>query len=176
MALTVGTDTYISQTDATTYVGANYPTTSSEYIAWVALSTGDKDLYLKKACKRIDRQVLKGVKAIETQTLEFPRALRTDYYSENYETTSIRHNEDWIVEQAVAQTVKDAQVEEALALLTKGTEFSKRAELQAQGVKSFSLGSLSESYSKGAVSGTQLLSQEAKELMRYYLNGSVIII
>lgn len=177
MPLTVGTDSYLSQADATTYVGANYSSTSTEYVAWTALSTGDKDLYLRKACKKIDRQILRGIKALATQTLEFPRAIRTDYYNSDFPSTQIRYTADWVVETAVSQSVKDAQVEEAITMMSQGATASKRAALQAQGVKSFSLGSLSENYGTGLKSGvTRLLSPESQELMKYYIAGAVNIV
>ena len=76
MAVTVGTDAYISLVDADLYMTNNYVSTSTEYTTWDALSDGDKEIYLKKATKRIDRQILRGIKAVDTQTLEFPRALK----------------------------------------------------------------------------------------------------
>ena len=176
MALVVGTDTYISQADATTYVGANYPTTSTEYTTWTALSSNDKDLYLRKACKKLDRQILRGIKAFDTQTLEFPRAIRTDYYNTNYPNTTLRFTADWVVEGSVSQSVKDAQVEEAITIATYGIQANKRIELQNQGVKSFSLGSLSESYSGRKAGATRLLSNEAIELLKYYICGGVGIV
>ena len=87
-------------------------------------------------------------------------------------------NGDWLVETSVSQMVKDAQVEEALSMVTSGATANKRAELQAQGVKSFKLGNLSEDYgsgTSGSISSTKLLSTEAHELMRYYTLRSVAI-
>jgi hypothetical protein len=177
MALTVGTDTYISQADATTYISNNYTTTSQEYTTWNALSSNDKDLYLRKACKKLDRQILRGIKALATQTLEFPRAIRTDYYNTNYPNTALRFTSDWVVEQSVTQAVKESQVEEAITIATYGVQANKRIELQNQGVKSFSLGNLSENYGNGIKAGvTKLLSTNAIELLKYYLCGSVDIV
>ena len=177
MAITVGTDTYISLADANTYVTANHVSTSTEYTSWTTLTDANKELYLKKAAKKIDRLYLRGVKAVSTQTLEFPRAIRTDYRRENFPLINIRLDADWVIETAVSQQVKDAQVEEALSMLVDGATANKRAKLQAQGVKSFSLGNLSENYGTGskANGATKLLSTEAQELLRYYLLGSVNI-
>ena len=41
MALIVGTDTYISVADATTYITNNYVSTSTTYTTWNALSSGE---------------------------------------------------------------------------------------------------------------------------------------
>ena len=177
MPLTINVDTYITQVDATTYIGLTYATVSQEYITWTALSSGDKDLYLRKACKKLDRQTLRGIKALATQTLEFPRAIRTDYYNVNYPNTTLRFTADWAVEESVSQAVKEAQVEEAITLATYGVQANKRIELQNQGVKSFSLGNLSENYGTGIKAGTtKLLSTNATELIRYYLLGAVGIV
>lgn len=175
MSLTVGTNTYITLIEADTYVNDNYVSTSSKYISWDMLSDGDKEIFLKNACKKIDRQVLKGIKAINTQILEFPRALYTDYSIQNFPNTNIRYNSDWVVETEVNQNVKDSQIEETLAIMINGDTANQRIDLQSQGVKSFRLGNLSETYGGTVKSGTRLFSVEAKELLRYWLNGSVMI-
>jgi hypothetical protein len=175
-SIVVGTNSYISTLDANTYVTDSYISTSPEYIAYMALSDADKEVYLKKACKKIDRQILRGVKAVSTQILEFPRAIRTDGYDDSYPNTSLRFTKDWVVEAAVSQAVKDAQVEEALSIVVSGVEVSKRRELQSQGVKSFSLGSLSESYSSIKAGSSKLTSLEAQDLLRVYISGAVGIV
>jgi len=68
--------------------------------------------------------------------------------------------------------VKEACCEEALAILESGN--SQRRKLQQEGVQSFTLGNMSETYAPGA--GRGLLSQEAKELLRPWLLGGVNII
>jgi hypothetical protein len=72
---------------------------------------------------------------------------------------------------AVPQVVIDAQVEEALSLMTG---VSPRTELQRNGVKSFSLGNLSESY--GSVNPGRLSSYEAQQLMTEFIAGGVSIV
>ena len=84
LAITVGTDTYITLADADTYISNNYVTTSTEYITWDALTDANKEIYLKNATKKIDRGIYRGIKAVSTQTLEFPRALKTFYRREDY--------------------------------------------------------------------------------------------
>ena len=67
--------------------------------------------------------------------------------------------------------MKEACCEIALALLERGN--SQRRKLQQEGVQSFSLGNMSETYTPGA--GRGLLSQEAKELLKPWLIGAVMI-
>jgi len=69
----------------------------------------------------------------------------------------------------VPEAVKEACCEEALALLERGN--SQRRKLQQEGVQSFTLGNMSETYIAGA--GHGMLSQEAKELLRPWLLGAV---
>jgi len=177
MAITVGTDTYISLSDATAYVNATNISTSTNYITWTALTDGNKEVYLKLATKKIDRQYLRGIKSITTQTLEFPRALQTDYRRQDYPNLNILLDGEWFIEIAVDQRVKDAQVEEALSIAVNGGTANKRAELQAQGVTEFSLGKLSEKYDNGTntTGSTKLLSVNAQELLRYYILGGVAL-
>ena len=171
MALVVGTDSYITQTDATAYVAANYLTTSAEAIAWTALSSDNKDAALRKACQTIDRLRLVGVKAVDLQTLEFPRAIRTDApYIDRTKPGFARYTNDWAVQTEVPEAVTEAQVEEALQI-TIGAP--KRRKLQQQGVKSFSLGNLSETYIGAAHT---LISVEAKTLMRPYIAGTAMLL
>lgn len=170
ITLTVGTNTYLSLADAETYFATRLFSTD-----W----TGTDDIKsqaLIMATKKIDRQILKGIKATQTQALQFPRAFYVDdsYSRQIGLTIDNIHGEGWYVETSVNQRIKDAQCEEAIALLAAGTTANKRAELQAQGVKSFTLGGLSETY-MGQKSGTYLLSLTAKELLNYATSGGVRI-
>jgi hypothetical protein len=118
--------------------------------SWSETSDADKEKALRQATKEIDRQLLKGRKATDTQELAFPRYPDTE----------------------VPEAVKEACCEIALALLERGN--SQRRKLQQEGVQSFTLGNMSEIFAAGA--GKGLLSQEAKELLRPWLLGSVNII
>ena len=118
--------------------------------SWGETSDADKEKALRQATKEIDRQLLKGRKATDTQELAFPRYPDTE----------------------IPEAVKEACCEIALALLERGN--SQRHKLQQEGVQSFTLGNMSETYAPGA--GRGLLSQESKELLRPWLLGGVNII
>lgn len=139
------TTAYVTTEEATTYFASRLHAE-----AWTALSADDKPKALAMATKVIDRQLLKGRKTDPDQELAFPR------YSDK----------------KVPEAVKEACCEEALALLERGS--SQRLKLQQEGVQSFSLGNMSETYITGA--GKGLLSQEAKELLKPWLLGAVNII
>ena len=117
--------------------------------SWGQSDESTKEKALKQATRAIDRQPLKGRKTDTTQTLAFPRYPDTE----------------------LPEAVKEACCEEALALLERGND--QRRKLQQEGVQSFTLGNMSESYAAGA--GRGLLSQEAKELLRPWLIGAVMI-
>jgi len=117
--------------------------------SWGQADNETKEKALQQATRAIDRQHLNGRKATDTQELAFPRYPDTE----------------------IPEAVKEACCEEALALLERGN--SQRRKLQQEGVQSFTLGNMSESYTAGA--GRGLLSQEAKELLRPWLIGAVNI-
>lgn len=117
--------------------------------SWGETSEADKEKALKQATRAIDRQLLTGRKTNPEQELAFPRYPDTE----------------------VPEAVKEACCEEALAILERGN--SQRRKLQQEGVQSFTLGNMSETYAPGG--GRGLLSQEAKELLRLWLLGAVNI-
>ena len=118
--------------------------------AWTEASDADKEKALAMATKAIDRQRLNGRKTNPSQPLAFPRYPDAE----------------------IPQNVKEACCEEALAILERGN--SQRRKLQQEGVQSFSIGNLSETFAAGA--GRGMLSQEAKELLKPWLLGAVMII
>ena len=117
--------------------------------SWGQADDSTKEKALKQATKIIDRQRLNGRKTNPSQPLAFPRYPDTE----------------------IPEVVKEACCEEALAILERGN--SQRRKLQQEGVQSFSLGNMSETYVAGA--GKGLLSQEAKELLRPWLLKAVNI-
>ena len=169
MSLTIGTDTYISLDDAQEYLSENYISTDEKLIAWNALSSNDKEVLLRKALRVVESQPYTGFKKYTSQTLEFPRAIYTSIPQDIYEPSPI-WPDNWYVQSAVPNAVKYAQCEIAIEM-TSGTP--NRVKLQRQGVKSFTLGNLSESYS-GAQNA--IISQEAKELLRPYIGGGQRIV
>ena len=167
--LVVGTDTYISAADATAYIAKYYPTTDAKYVAWAALTETNKDIVLRRAARTIDNLRLVGIKAISTQTLQFPRSLPTSVNDEYNGTITLNWYDGYYTQTEVPASVKYAQVEIALQL---SVGEPKRIELQRQGVKSISIGKLSETYGGGRYA---VISHEARELLAPYIAGSVPI-
>jgi len=136
---------YVTVEEANTYFSSRLHTE-----AWTQASTCDKGKALAMATRAIDRTPLKGVKARYDQANQFPRYPDTE----------------------VPQAVKDACCEEALAILERGN--NQRRKLQQEGVVSFSVGGLTETFVASARGGG-LISQEAKELLRPWLLGAASI-
>lgn len=166
----VGTNAYIDTTDADAYFDERLYST-----AWSNAADDDKARALIQATKSIDRQLLKGCKRLTDQALAFPRCYAVDQravgnlnYIGNIEL--VYDGSLWC-ETEVPQTVIDACCEEALALLDRGN--STRRKLQQEGVTGFGVSKISEQFTPGA--GKGLVSQEARELLKPYLAGSVNI-
>lgn len=169
MALTVNTDTYISIADCSTYLAANYLSTDTKLTAWTALTDANKEVCLRKAARIVDRQPFVGFKETTTQLMEFPRYIYTDSGMYNVSELDVRFiNDDWFLQTSVPNAVKYAQCEIALELAQGSSDASERSELQAQGVKSFSLGKLSETYS-GKVN--PVISSEARSMLAIFSGG-----
>lgn len=170
ITLTVGTNTYISLADAETYFSERLFSTN-----WSTNTDETKKMALIAATKKIDKLNLQGCKALSTQTLAFPRAfyIGNSVYSSLYEFSidNIR-GEGWYVEGSISNLVKEATCEEAISILTYGESANKRQELQNQGVKSFSIGNLSETYSTNSGKHS-LLSGEAMSKLSIYVCGGV---
>lgn len=143
--------------------------------AFLALDSG-MDWYLRRATRAIDAMPLAGMTyyiynrntTIDTdeQSLAFPRVI----------CGKIHEWDDDTGLPIVPQNVKDACCEEALALykLYTSSGDSNRLKLQTQGVASFSLGDLSETFVPAAATKKKgMRSQEAYDLMKGYLAGSV---
>lgn len=169
-SLTIGTDTYISLADADIYLTAQYLATDAKMISWTALSDAQCEILLRRAARIIDRQPMIGEKVTYTQTMAFPRAVY-NWPNMNYsEQFTMLYNQDWFVQISVPDSVKFAQCEIAI---TESVGQSDRQRLQQEGVKSFSVGKLSESYGSG--SSSAIYSIEAREYLIPYLAGGVRI-
>lgn len=174
MALTVGTDSYISVTDADTYFGNRLYAD-----AWTNAGATDKEKALKQACREIDRQALRGRKADSAQALEFPRCYVADPRNPGYSTEhTFQVMTGEYCESAVPQAVKDAQCEQALWLLSLTTYDRERSRAHALGVIGGSIGNANE-YSSAEIVKARMrgsrLCPEALDLLRSYLAGGVNI-
>ena len=153
----VGQDSYVTVAEADAHISGHYRSTSAARTRWSALSVDDKAVLLVNACTGMEQLPYQGRKALSDQPLAFPR-LPAQYSAA----------------QEAPANVKAAQIELALWLSddAKQAEHAQRLDLQEQGVKSFSLGDLSESYSdKPRPTSIVLSCAKVKTLLARYLSG-----
>lgn len=138
---------YVEREEVSNYLAQYYLPGSPEAIRWSALSDNEKDVYLRKALVQIEALPYTGFKTERNQVLEFPR---------NGDST-------------IDSRVKYAQIEYALALTDTlfQKEMQQRLMLQKQGIKSFKLGDLSESYVNGAGRGVFPISATPHSVLVY---------
>jgi hypothetical protein len=160
------TGSYVDATEAETYF-ENSPLAitflDSEYLEW----------YLQEATRHIDQLTLAGQKydpdivaGVAVQALQFPRII-------DGVTCDWNDSTDLPV---VPQAVKDACLEEALAIFSQGA--GGRRDLQEQGVASYQIpGIISETFRPGAGSAAQmgLKSSSAYRFLSKYIARSVPI-
>jgi len=148
--MTPGIDSYVTLAEADDYISNFHPGS-----AWENLIGAKREQRLVLACERLEALPFSGRKTGRDQTLSFPRFPNT----------------------TVPESIKAAQVEIALLFVSQSglsAEAAQRANLQRQGVTSFSIGDLSESY--GGKSGlvedhTFLANAEIHALLNRFLQG-----
>lgn len=155
MALYVGTNTYVTLTEANEYFDEKLYADE-----WNGANDIIKEKALKEACKRINRLVFKGEKADEAQLLAFPRIMPMFN-----RVGVIGFTEDT----GIPKEVKAAQCELALYLIKYGNTTRKR--LQEQGVNIIDIGMVRETFKQKNPLGCD----EAWELLKPYLAGCVSI-
>ena len=139
---------YVAVAEADAIITTYLISTDPQRVAWMALSESDKSAYLNQALLKLENIAYVGRKADPTQVLQFPRR-----------------------GQMLPEAVKNAQALEACASVGMSGEADMRAQLQAQGITSFSAGSLSESYGKISTGAGALFSRLARDLLKPYLLG-----
>lgn len=182
VTLTVGTNTYVTLAEAEDYLAERLGVA-----AWDAADTGDRSRALKAAARAIDSMSLRGRRVDDEQAMEFPRAYWESFdrprFTEEHERWSASIvGAGYTYDEEVPQRVKDAQCEEALALLDAQAQTIDRRVLQQQGVTSVRIGDFQESYSVstgvasvGSTVTGRLRSVEALALLRPYLAKTVSI-
>lgn len=154
--LVVGTNSYVTVVEASAYFALRLDVSE-----WTDASETEKDAALAMACKVIDRLPWAGYKyQPDTQVLAFPRV------------GAFADGDSWTTLGVVRQQVKDAQCEEALAILKHQSD--TRLELMRIGLTGAMLDGASEQYKSDA--GQGLLSVQAKEFLRPWATDVVDMI
>ena len=172
------TDTVVSDSYVTTIEDLESRLSGDPRTAAIALAAADSTTqtwYLKKATSAIDNLPFKGTTynyldrtspSSDEQDRQFPRTINGLACDWDDSTSAA----------IVPDLVKQACVEEAIGLYEFYTSASdqKRSKLQRQGVSSFSLGKLSETYKAGASRKLKgLKSEAAYDLLKEYIAGAV---
>jgi hypothetical protein len=168
--VTVGVDanTYVTLAEADAYFLRRLRSD-----AWDAASRRDKQKALISATRDLDALRYReekdeiafddGQPTKPVQPLAFPRTYTLDGNGAAY----------------VPQEVKDAQCEQALALLAGGSGADRRRQLQAQGVTSFSVEGMSESYGSGRTAAAShpwsRLCPDAQRLLARHVEWGVAL-
>lgn len=178
MALVVGTNSYVDVAFADAYFAERLFADE-----WATADAAIKPIALIHASRRIDRLRLRGVPKDLGQALAFPRCYddaddarrynREIFGSAGLIFDATNRYAGLVCDEAVPEVVLRAACEEALALLSSNGQ-SARAQLQADGVKSYSIGRLSETFVDGA-RPSKLASLDARDLLRPYLANDVHI-
>lgn len=148
-------DPYITITEVAELIEGLLPSSDPDRKAWEALTEDtDKTVFLAQAMFRIESLRYSGRPAIASQVTSFPRSGQT----------------------AVPREIKQALALEACACSSFAANLDaiQRDRLQAQGVTSFSAGSLSEAYAQGAK--RKIRSDMAHYLLLPYLAGGVRLV
>jgi len=106
MALYVGTNSFVTLTEANEYYDGKLYADE-----WHGADDITKEKALKEACRRINRLAFKGEKADESQLLAFPRKMPF------FNRIGVI---GFTTDTGIPEAVKQAQCEEALALLRYG--------------------------------------------------------
>ena len=155
--LELNKNSYVTVSDADNYINAHYRSNNKLRKAWEGLDEADKIASLLSACADIEALPFGGRAMVAGQAMAFPRL--------PYQYTRAAE---------IPERVKHAQVEFALWQLddTSTAQAEQRQALQAQGVESFSVGDLSESYTTGATAQpTALMCAKVANLLAPYRNG-----
>jgi len=168
-------NSYLSLVEAQAYFAARLRSD-----AWGAASDGDKEKALLTACRRIEAHRLQVHRRPYGFPYDLPNALdrSADPLAPANPDQALsfprQHDLDRSGAFAIPDQVKQAQCEEALALLASGAEQERRRGLQAAGVKSFSVDGLSESYETGAAR-QMLISAHARVLLAPFIDRGGVI-
>ena len=189
-SLVVGINTYAGITEADSYIGKYYVSTNSKRTSWMALSDDDKEVHLRNALQKIENVKWFGEKYNrDEQDLQWPRRAYYKYpqdfkfsYRYNYhpyQKSVFTYN--YIDEEIMPDEIGYAQIEEALELSSitenEEDEVIKRRSLQNQGVTSFRLSKLSESYDldKGNFPLAIFISHKAYTYLQRFIIRSALV-
>jgi hypothetical protein len=163
MPTTSVSDSYITTVEeADTYFSKRFGAS-----AWTSASSANKTIALQMATRALDAMTWAGFKQSSSQARAFPRKYQLDPDGVNPWGAVPSIDSYGYYPVTTPQAVLDACCEEALALITfyANTAGQAREDLIEAGVKSYTLGDLSETFATPAYSRRTLRSKEAFTLV-----------
>lgn len=182
MAITVGTDTYITVEEADTIIANTNVSTNAQRIAWEELSVeADKEIYLKNATQQMEVLKYRGCKFEVEQTLAFPRCFKQmvgdiGIYRNNILVNPPFHY-GFYCQSDVPDDVKESQAFEALELASPSNDTAS-SKVASGNIKGFSTVGFSEQYRLGDKTDIDsiIFSNRAKNNLRTYTGGGFRIV
>lgn len=174
--ITVGTDTYVSVSDANAYLSQTYLSSDERLVQWNTLSNSDKEVYLRNACAAIDSVKYRGVTYVALQRLAFPRYFG-EQYSMAYRTLIAPLTYLYPELEDVPADVIAAQCEEAFEMACPSEDTATHS-AETGAVASYSIGHLSETF-RNAGDGSlaaNVRSRKAQKLLMQYAEGAYDIV
>lgn len=165
-------NSYVTRADANLYLADQFGTA-----AWDALADTDKDKALKQATRQIDRYRFHGWRALAGQALNFPRFRPGDQPGLGI---SVPDSDEPIHSTILYIPIKvqRACCEQALWIAQNASRGgqSARQQLQQEGVDSFRMGDLQETFTHGGKRfGGQSLCPAAEDLLKRWINRTGIL-
>lgn len=152
---------YVTLEEANEYVANHFVSSNMTRVAWESLSDADKMVLLRNSYRAIEMLTFRGRKTSSTQPSAFPRWPSMD----------------------VPQQIKEAQIANAISLADESTREDSEYydKLRTFGVKSYSVGNLSETLNTPAEGSSSsasqgIYSQEAFRLLSPWLVGGFKIV
>lgn len=145
--LVLGVNSYVELDDADDMAKERY---GPRIDAWTALTATKREATLMQATRDIDAVAWLGYKTERDQALEFPRG-----------------------DSSIPGVVQEACLEQACHLALTASSAERREELSRAGVRSASVGGISEHYAGG--SAAPLCYRAMALLRRYHVTGAVLI-
>jgi hypothetical protein len=155
MSLQVGVDSYVTVEEADEFISKTYISTDAYRAKWSTLSTEDKEALLRASTLAIDQLAFTGTKRDWGQKLSFPRVTMTSFIGTRYGSDGLRPANQFydtgiwdtdVWTDGGMGAAKRATAENALAASYLQTEVQSTTVNGIKGLKSKSVGPISESY------------------------------
>ena len=149
MSLSVGTDSYVTLSEAEELVSSYFMSSDNTRIAWSLASEADKEVALRRSCNSINNLKFVGRRKNTSQKLEFPR-VKTVVAGVAYIPFVPQTFDNWIDQDAYnddgIDKAKLAQVVNAVYCLSLTDTKNEALDINVRGLTSRRVGPTAETY------------------------------